>query len=88
MHDPKTKKVMRLYEVESLDNPNVCTVAVNSREYFDKFKNNSINKKHKGVRRDTPEMDFESYANRITLLRSIDCQKDEKKKDHSKKAAG
>ena len=54
MHDPKTKKVMGLYEVESLDNPNVYTVAVNPMEYLKKFKNNSINKKHKGVRCDTP----------------------------------
>ena len=58
MHDLKTKKVMGLYEVESLDNPNVCTIAVNPKEYFENFKNNSINKKHKGVRRDTPGMDF------------------------------
>ena len=80
MDNPKTKKVMGLYEVESLDNPNVCTIAVNPKEYFEKFKNNSINKKHKGVRHDTPGMDFESYANRITPLRSLDCQKDEKKR--------
>ena len=87
MHDPKTKKVMGLYEVESLDNPNLCTIAVNAKEYFENFKNNSINKKHKGVGRDTPGMDFESYANRITPLWSLNCQKDEKK-DHSKKVAG
>ena len=74
MHDPKTKKVIGLYEVESLDNPYVCTIAVNPEEYFEKLKNNSINKKHKGVRHDTPGMDFESYANRITPLRSLDCQ--------------
>ena len=80
MHDPKTKKVMGLHEVESLDNPNVCTVAVNPKEYFEKFKNNTINKNHKGVRRGTPGMDFESYANRITPLRSLDCKKDERKK--------
>ena len=84
MHDLKTKKVMGLYEVESLDNPNVCTIAVNPKEYFEKFKNNSINKKHKGVRHDTPGMDFESYANRITPLRSLDCQKDEKKRSFKK----
>ena len=80
MHDLKTKKVMGLYEAESLDNPNVCTTAINPKEYFEKFKNSSINKKHKGVRCDTPGMNFESYANRITPLRSLDCQKDEKKK--------
>ena len=80
MHNPKTKKVMGLHEVESIDNPNVCTVAVNPKEYFEKFKNNTINKKHKGVRCCTPGMDFESYANRITPLRSFNGQKDERKK--------
>ena len=30
-------------------------------------------------------MNFESYANRVTSLRSIDCKKDEKK--YSKKIA-
>ena len=64
----------------SLDKPNVCTMVVNPKEYFRKFKNNTINKKHKGVRRGTPGMDFESYADRITPLRSLDCQKDEREK--------
>ena len=80
MHNSKTRKVMGLYKIESLENPNVCTIAVNPKEYFEKFKNNTINKKHKGVRRGTPGMDFESYASRKTPLRSLDCQKDEKKK--------
>ena len=70
---------MGLCEVENIDNQDICTIAINPKEYFEKLKNRKINKKHKGVRRDTPGMNFESYANRITLLRSIDCKKDEKK---------
>ena len=54
MYDFNTKKVMGLYEVENIDNQNICTIAINRKEYFEKFKNKKINKKHKGVRRYTP----------------------------------
>ena len=53
MYDKSTKKVMGLYEIENIDNQNICTIAINPKEYFEKFKNRKINKKHKGVRRDT-----------------------------------
>ena len=65
-----TKKQMGLFEIEHIDNPNVCTIAVNPKEYFEKFKNKDINKKHKGVRKGTRGMLFENYANRIKRLRS------------------
>ena len=78
---------MGLYEVENVDNQNICTIAINPKEYFEKFKNRKINKKHKGVRRDTSGMCFESYANRIIMLRHnnqtaikliiIDCKQKE-----------
>ena len=64
-----TKKQMGLFEIENIDNQNICTIAINPKEYFEKFKNRNINKKHKGVRRDTPGMNFESYAARIKNLR-------------------
>ena len=60
---------MGLFEIENIDNPNVCTIAVNPKEYFEKFKNKHINKKHKGVKGGTPGMMFENYANRIKRLR-------------------
>ena len=61
VHDHSTKKQMGLFEIESIGNQNICMIAVNPKEYFEKFKNRKINKKHKGVRRDTPGMDFERY---------------------------
>ena len=79
VYDHSTKKEMGLYEIENIDNQNICTIAVNPKEYFEKFKNRKINKKHKGVRRDTPGMTFESYAMRINMLRDIDCKREEKK---------
>ena len=40
-----TKKQMGLFEIESIDNQNICTIAVNPKEYFEKFKDRNINKK-------------------------------------------
>ena len=79
VYDPSTKKETGLYEIENISNQNICTIAINPKEYFEKFKDRKINKKHKGVRRDTPGMCFESYAMRINTLRDIDCKNEEKK---------
>ena len=46
----KLKKQMGLYEIENIDYANICTIAVNPKEYFKKRKNRSVNKKYKGVR--------------------------------------
>ena len=64
-----TQKQMGLFEIENIDNPNVCTIAVNPKEYFEKFKNKDINKKHKGVKKGTHGMTFDNYAQRIKRLR-------------------
>ena len=69
VYDASTKKQMGLFEIEHINNPNVCTIAVNPKEYFEKFKNKDINKKHKGVKKGTRGMMFENYANRIKRLR-------------------
>ena len=79
MQNEGTRKVMGLYEVENLDNANLCTIAINPKEYFEKFKDRKINKKHKGVRRDTPGMTFESYAERISSLRQLEAKPEKKK---------
>ena len=71
---------MGLYEIENIANANICTIAVNSKEYFEKLKNRLINKKYKEVRRDTPGMNFESYTERINVLRDISCEKKNRKK--------
>ena len=76
---------MGLYEVENLDNANVCTIAINPKECFEKFKDRKVNKKHKGVRRDMPGITFESYAERISSLRQIDTKS---KKKNTKKITG
>ena len=60
-----TKKKVGLYEVEYIDNPNVVTIAVNPKEYIEIFKSKDLNKKHKGINKTTPGMNFESFASRI-----------------------
>ena len=77
--DKKLKKQVGLYEIENIDNANICRIDVNPKEYFEKLRNKAINKKHKGVRRDAPGIDFESYAERIRVLREIDRERSEKK---------
>ena len=78
MQNKGTRKVMGLYEVENLDNANLCTIAINPKEYFEKFKDRKINKKHKGVRHDTSGMTFESYTERISSLRQLDTKPEKK----------
>ena len=65
----KIKKQLGLYEVESINNPNIVTLAVNPKEYFKVFRTREINKKHKGVKKTTPGMNFESFASRIMDIR-------------------
>ena len=79
IYDENTKKIMGLYEIEYIDNPNICNIAINSKEYFEKCKNWQINKKHKGIRKDTPGMNFESYAEKISPIRQIDIAPNDKK---------
>ena len=66
-----TKKKVGLYEVESIDNQNMITLAINPKEYYEVFKSKEINKKHKGVKKATPGMDFESFASRIMDFREF-----------------
>ena len=79
MQNKGTRKVMGLYEVENLDNANLCTIVINPKEFFEKFKDRKTNKKHKGVKRDTLGMTFESYAERISPLRQFDTKPEKKK---------
>ena len=80
-YDENTKKVMGLYEIEKIDNPNICSITINPKEYFEKFKNRKIDKKHKGVRRDTPGINFESCTEKMSSLRQIDFARNDKKLD-------
>ena len=72
------EKRVGLYKIESIYNPNIVTIAVNTKEYFEKYKDKSFNKKHKGLKKDTPGMHFEAYANRVMSLSDFTNQKTKK----------
>ena len=54
--------------IENIDKPNVITIALNPKEYYEPFSNHLDNKKHKGLKKSTPDMDFDSYTNRLSDL--------------------
>ena len=39
IYDESSKNVTGLCEIENIDNPNICTIVINPKEYFEKFKN-------------------------------------------------
>ena len=86
IHNENVRKQIGLYEIENISEANICTIAVNPKECFEKFKNKTLNKKHKSVRRDTKGMNFESYAERIANLKQPDNNTN-KKTNCSKKVA-
>ena len=84
MQDKTVKKQVGLYEVESIDNPNVIIISVNPKEYFENYRDRIVNKKHKGLKRDTPGMNFEAYAQRICSLHEF-CANQKPKKIKQKR---
>ena len=68
VYDPKDQKVLRLYEVKHIDDPCYVTLAVNPKEYFEYFKSESINKKHKGIKKGSNGMMLLLYILRIRFI--------------------
>ena len=64
----KLRKKVGIFEIENIDNANVITIALNPKEYYERFVNYSDNKKHKGIKKLTPDMDFDSYSNCLSDL--------------------
>ena len=62
------KKQVGLYEIK---NPNIITISINPKEYFEKYRDKRINKKNKELKRDTPAKDFEAYSSRLLPLREF-----------------
>ena len=78
------KKKVGLYEVENSNNTNILTIAINPKEYFEKYKDFSINKKHKGLKKNSPGMDFEAYSERLATLHKY-CFESKPKKIEQKR---
>ena len=54
------KKQVGLFEIENIDKPNIITISLNPKEYYERFYDHSGNKKHKGLKKSTRGMDFDS----------------------------
>ena len=76
---PENQKVLSLYEVECINDPCLVTLAVNPKEYYEYFKSENINKKHKGDKKGSSGMEYENYAERIKPLYEFDSFKKSKK---------
>ena len=79
VQDKSLKKQVGLYEIEIINNANLVTIAINPNEYFEKYKDYSINKNYKGVLKNTPGMNFEAYSERLATLHEFWCPKKIKK---------
>ena len=70
--DEKTRKKLGLFETEHIDDPCEIKIAVNPKEYIKKFSSDEINKKLKGLRKGTDDMDIANYGCRIDSVRDIE----------------
>ena len=65
------KKKLDCYSVKNIDDPCNITMAVNPKEYLEKFESEKTNKKHKGHRNGALGMEFENYAKRINVVKEL-----------------
>ena len=72
VRDVKTRKSLGLFETEHIDDPCQVTIAVNPKEYIEKFESDIINKKHKGVSKNEISMDLASFGIRINSVQDIE----------------
>ena len=73
--DARNKSLTRklgYYEIEQIGNPCQVTIAVNPKEYFECFKSDETNKKHKGLKKGSAEMNYEFFSKRSYFLRDIE----------------
>ena len=68
LQNKKLKKQVRLFEIESINKANVITIALNPKKYYERFDDHSDNKRHKGLKKFTRGMDFDSYLSRLADL--------------------
>ena len=62
------KKQVGLFEIENINKANIIMIALNPKEYYEKFEDHSDNKKHKWLKKSTAGMDFDSYSERLSDL--------------------
>ena len=80
VQNKSSKKEVGLYEVENINNTNILMISINPKKYFEKYKDFSINKKHKNLKKNTPGMDFEANSERPATLHEYCFESKPKKK--------
>ena len=68
VQNKKLKKQVGLFEIKSINKANIITIALNLKEYYERFDDHSDNKKHKGLKKSTCDMDFDFYSSRLADL--------------------
>ena len=68
VQNKKLKKQVVLYKIDNINKPNIITIALNPKEYYEKINNHTDNKKRKGLKKSTHRMDFDSYSERLADL--------------------
>ena len=71
IQDKSLKKQVMLFEIENINNANITTIALNPKEYYEKYIDHSDNKKHKRLKRGTGSMEFDSHSGRLADLNDI-----------------
>ena len=66
------KKKLGYCNIENIDDPCFITIAVNPKEYFEKFESENVNKIYKGLRKVAKGMGFENYSRRINQIKEIE----------------
>lgn len=57
-----------LYEKENISNINTIAVGISTKECFEKYIDYPINKNFKGVIKNTPGIDFNTFSERLAAL--------------------
>ena len=68
VQNKELKKKVGLFETESINVPNVIIISINPKEYMEEFEDSTVNKKHKGIKRGTPGMDFDTYFSKLCSI--------------------
>ena len=74
MSKRKSEKKGAFFEIENIDKANIITIALNPTEYYERVADTTDNKKHKGLKKSTPDMNFDSYSNRLSDLSEYYCE--------------
>ena len=68
----KLEKKLGLLEIEHIEDPCEVTIAVNPKEYIQKFTSDEINNKHKSLCKGMSGMDITNYGCGINSVKNIE----------------